>query len=191
MTPPSYEVRPWNSPSRWFRTLRSWRIIATTHKGHGWFLHQRCDRNNEFRHVYKKHSTRPNCCFRIDSNWDKWDIFINSSWLYECKTHRAYCGSIQPTLGIPGSSFNLDKNGRLLRYLPIDSSVWILVPRSMCPIILHLAHYITFTGSREERRVYGTLWSECSWLNMKTYVYRTNRHCQDCCGMRTKFKHQR
>lgn len=102
-----------------------------------------------------------------------------------------YCDIIRPTVGIPGSSFDFDKNELLVRLSPIDDAIQNVLPQLMGPTILRLVHRSTIAGCPVELQIYDTLRRKDVWHNISSDEYSTVRHYDDCPWIVTSFKHQR
>lgn len=102
----------------------------------------------------------------------------------------AYCSKIWPTVATHRSSFNLDKNGILVRLSRIDGAVRKVLPHLIYPIFSYFAYILTLVCHPGERLMHDTLRHEYFRPNMWTDVQSTVRHCQDFPRMGIKFNHQ-
>lgn len=141
-------------------------------------------------HPHKRDSSKPLAKLQCRRKLRQKATTLKSRWVHYCTRHCAYCNKIRPTVGIPGSPFNFDNNGRLAVHWPIDSSVQKFVLQSVLPTLFHSAYYSTQSDHTEEHRRYDTLWHEYYWPNMSKVLYNTVRHYHDHPRIGTNFKYQ-
>ena len=85
-----------------------------------------------------------------------------------------------------GRQFDFDPSGILVRISPLDGKRQIVVPRSLQPRVLRLAHYPVLAGHPGGCRMYHTLRQTYYWPAMAHDAYATVRECSDCARNRVK-----
>ena len=66
-----------------------------------------------------------------------------------------FCQSKANSVGEPGSQFDYDQYGFLVRKSTLDGSLQRVVPRSLRARVLYLGHYPALSGGREFESRYG------------------------------------
>lgn len=90
----------------------------------------------------------------------------------------SYCHQAWPTFGLPGWTFNYNRNGFLIYTAPMDRWVQKAVPTSLKSRLSYHSHYPTLDGHPGERRMYESTRGEYYRLHMVNDIYMTVR---DCC----------
>lgn len=102
----------------------------------------------------------------------------------------AFCDEMKQLVGAPNFLFKRDKNGLFERQPPLDGCIQKLVPTSLRPTILYLAHYSILAGHPGECRMYDSLFREYYRPNMAADVRNMVPSCSYCHRVGTKFRHQ-
>ena len=106
-----------------------------------------------------------------------------------------FCKRIADTVDTPGSAFNYDRDGVLVRRSALDGSVQRVIPVAFRTHVLQLMHAIPLAGHPGARRMYDTMRCEFYWPHMANDVYETVQRCESCAATRgtqyTKQKHLR
>jgi len=103
-----------------------------------------------------------------------------------------YCQQLTATVGTPGSIFDINRLGVLVRISKLDGAVQVVVPLSLQPKLLRLGHYSLLAGHPGSRRMYDTMRHEFYWPNMARDVYQVVLDCQSCAATQgTRHRHQK
>ena len=96
----------------------------------------------------------------------------------------AYCRDTAQTVGQPGSAFNFDRDGILVRRSTLDGSIQKVVPDSLRSTILSLAHDSPAAGHPGAIKMYETMRRFLYWPLMASDVYDYVRGCASCARVR-------
>lgn len=100
----------------------------------------------------------------------------------------SYCRQAVSRVGLPGMTFNSDRNGLMVCTAPIAGAVQKFIRTSLQLRLLYNYHCPTLAGHPSEGRVYDSMQREYYWLHIANEVYTTVRvlsnaaelSCQKC-----------
>ena len=96
------------------------------------------------------------------------------------------------TLGNPGSRFDVDRYGFLVRKSPLDGTQQRVVPKRLRAKILYLAHHPRLVRRPGGTRMYSNLRREYYWPHMANDAFSTIRNCAPCAATwGTLVRHQK
>ena len=103
-----------------------------------------------------------------------------------------FCIHADRTVGEPGSKYDVDRYGFLVRRSPLDGTLQRVVPKRLRAKVLYLAHHPRLAEHPGETRMYYTLRGEYYRPHMANDVYATVRNCQSCSATRGSIvRHQK
>lgn len=100
-----------------------------------------------------------------------------------------FCQEVARTVGLPGSKFDVDNAGCLIRRSDLDGSLQKVVPKKIQSRILYQMHYPTSAGHPGSTRTYNTMRREYYWRNMMADIQETVRRCVSCAKTRGTTRH--
>ena len=103
----------------------------------------------------------------------------------------AFCQAKAATVGHSASDFFYDRHGVLVRRSTLDGALQAVVPSSLRPRVLNMAHYPKLAGHPGTRRMYDTMRRSFYWPLMANDIHKLVRSCQSCAKAKgAKHKHQ-
>ena len=103
-----------------------------------------------------------------------------------------YCKRVAETVRIPGSQFEYNHQGYLLRKSSLDGALQKVVPLSLRSRVLYLSHYPRFSGHPGDIKNFLTLWTDHYWPLMANDVFSVSRDCRSCAAARgTRYRVQK
>jgi len=92
----------------------------------------------------------------------------------------------------PHSPFKMQANGLLVRQSPKDGAIQTVIPETLQPRVLYLAHYPLLAGHPKSTKMYETMRRQYYWPRMMEDVTQTAKDCRECAEARgTRYKSQK
>ena len=100
------------------------------------------------------------------------------------QSNDAFCKTQAGTVGQPGSQYDYDRHGFLVRKSRFDGALQRVVPHSLRARVLYSAHYPRLAGHPGGTRMYMTLRRDFYWPHMGSDAIAVARDCRACAQVR-------
>ena len=115
---------------------------------------------------------------------------LTSNEILDAQPHDYFCQTVLTRQSRKtDSAFYEDEYGLLRRRHPTMNDIdQILLPETLKPRVLNLAHYSKLAGHPGQTRMYHQVRSAYQWPRMASDIYRTFRTCNSCAKNRAKLR---